>query len=82
MITAGDFKNGLTFETALESREFEPDAPNLTPRISGMLTFDEGDFTFESGFADKFPKELSLEAETLQCKVGRYLAAKIEEHRA
>lgn len=42
----------------------------------------EGDFTFESGFASKFPKELSLEAETLQCKVGRYLAAKIEEHRA
>ena len=40
-------KNGLTFETALESREFEPDAPNLTPRISGMLTFDEGDFTYK-----------------------------------
>ena len=42
----------------------------------------EGDFTFESGFASKFPAELSLDAETLQCKVGRYLIAKIEENRA
>ena len=32
---------GATFEKALETREFEPDAPNFTPRISAMLTFDE-----------------------------------------
>ena len=32
---------GNTFEEALESREFEPDAPNFTPRISGMMTFGE-----------------------------------------
>ena len=32
---------GKTFEEALETREFEPDAPNLTPRISGMLDFSE-----------------------------------------
>lgn len=29
---------GLSFGEALESREFEPDAPNLTPRISGLFT--------------------------------------------
>lgn len=29
------------FEDALETREFEPDAPNFTPRISGILTFDK-----------------------------------------
>ena len=40
-------KKGGTFEQALETREFEPDAPNLTPRISGMLTFGEGDFTYK-----------------------------------
>lgn len=34
-------KDGKTFEEALETREFEPDAPNFTPRISGMLTFGE-----------------------------------------
>ncbi|MGN0452316.1 MAG: IMP cyclohydrolase [Ruminococcus sp.] len=40
-------KAGISFEQALTSREFEPDAPNFTPRISGMLTFDEGDFTYK-----------------------------------
>ena len=40
-------KEGLSFSEALESREFEPDAPNFTPRISGMLTFDkQGDFKY------------------------------------
>lgn len=30
---------GGTFEDALKTRSFEPDAPHFTPRISGMLTF-------------------------------------------
>ncbi|MBE6693642.1 MAG: inosine monophosphate cyclohydrolase [Ruminococcaceae bacterium] len=38
---------GKTFEDALDSREFEPDRPNWTPRISGMLTFDKGDFKYK-----------------------------------
>ena len=38
---------GLSFSKALEEREFEPDAPNFTPRISGMLTFEAGDFTYQ-----------------------------------
>ncbi|MDO5434976.1 MAG: IMP cyclohydrolase [Clostridia bacterium] len=38
---------GSTFDRALESREFEPDGPNFTPRISGMLTFDAGSFTYQ-----------------------------------
>ena len=38
---------GKSFSESLESREFEPDAPNFTPRISGMLTFDENDFKYE-----------------------------------
>ena len=32
---------------ALETRRFEPDAPNLTPRISAALCFVGGDFTYE-----------------------------------
>ena len=36
-----------SFEDALETREFEPDAPNFTPRISGMLTFENNDFTYK-----------------------------------
>ncbi len=38
---------GASFEDALETREFEPDGPNWTPRISGMLTFLNGDFTYK-----------------------------------
>lgn len=30
-----------SFEEALETREFEPDAPNFTPRISGVLNLGE-----------------------------------------
>ena len=40
-------KEGKCFTKALESREFEPDGPNFTPRISGMLTFGDGGFTYQ-----------------------------------
>ena len=33
---------GKTFEDALRTRTFEPDAPNFTPRISGLLSVAEG----------------------------------------
>ena len=37
--TVVDFlQKGLTFEEALRTREFEPDAPNYTPRISVSYT--------------------------------------------
>ena len=36
----------LTFEASLRSREFEPDAPNLTPRISGVLHVEGGRFSY------------------------------------
>ena len=39
--------SGLTFEQSLRSREFEPDAPNYTPRISGCLTIADGHYSFE-----------------------------------
>ena len=46
--TIYDFvKEGKSFEAALETRCFEPDAPNFTPRISGMLEFSENDFTYK-----------------------------------
>ncbi len=40
-------KAGKSFEEALETRCFEPDAPNFTPRISGMITFEKRDFTYK-----------------------------------
>ena len=33
-------ERGLPFEQALRTREFEPDGPNWTPRISGLLSPD------------------------------------------
>ena len=36
----------LTFEKALRSREFEPDGPNYTPRISGILSIEDKDFHY------------------------------------
>lgn len=40
-------KKGESFSAALSRRAFEPDAPNFTPRISGMLTFAAKDFSYE-----------------------------------
>ena len=37
---------GMTFEQSLRVREFEPDGPNYTPRISAIL-HTEGKFSFE-----------------------------------
>ena len=40
-------KCGKDLASCLKTRKFEPDAPNLTPRISGLLTFGNGNFTYE-----------------------------------
>ncbi len=36
----------MTFEQALRTREFEDDAPNYTPRISGIIHLEGGDMNF------------------------------------
>lgn len=35
-----------TFEQALRTREFEPDAPNYTPRISGIMHVENGRYNY------------------------------------
>ncbi|HIW22686.1 MAG: IMP cyclohydrolase [Acutalibacter sp.] len=46
--TIYDFlKEGKTFEEALRTRTFEPDGPNYTPRISGIVERGEGSFTYK-----------------------------------
>lgn len=55
IITNGDqtdtvyelMKEGVSFEESLRTRTFEPDEPNFTPRISAMLEFDEGTFSYK-----------------------------------
>ena len=36
----------LTFEQSLRSREFEPDGPNYTPRISGIMHIENGTYSY------------------------------------
>jgi IMP cyclohydrolase len=57
IITNGDQTNtifdyvekGSSFEDALMTREFEPDAPNYTPRISGIVCYyyEKNDFRYK-----------------------------------
>jgi hypothetical protein len=39
-------KDGATFEQSLKTREFEPDAPNYTPRISGIMNIADGSYDY------------------------------------
>ena len=36
----------LTFEQSLRTREFEPDGPNYTPRISGIMHVESGKYNY------------------------------------
>lgn len=42
-----NFAAGKSFEEALATREFEPDAPNYTPRISGVIELEESAFSYK-----------------------------------
>ena len=37
---------GMTFEQSLRCREFEPDGPNYTPRISGIMHVENGTYDY------------------------------------
>ncbi|MBQ4536110.1 MAG: IMP cyclohydrolase [Lachnospiraceae bacterium] len=39
-------EKGLSFEQSLRSREFEPDGPNYTPRISGVMQVADGKYHY------------------------------------
>lgn len=41
------FAVGKSFEEALTAREFEPDGPNYTPRISGVMELEKGKFSYK-----------------------------------
>jgi IMP cyclohydrolase len=55
IITNGDqtdtiydaLQSGGSFESALATRTFEPDAPNFTPRISGIMNPDQPQFAYQ-----------------------------------
>ncbi|MDE5946617.1 MAG: IMP cyclohydrolase [Oscillospiraceae bacterium] len=39
-------KEGKTFEESLRNREYEDDAPNYTPRISGIMNVENGNYDY------------------------------------
>lgn len=52
-------KNGLTFEQSLRSREFEPDEPNYTPRISADMHIENGEFSYQMSILKSDRMDLS-----------------------
>ena len=64
-------KAGKSFEEALESRCFEPDAPNFTPRISALLDFNDG-------FSYKMNILKSADAEGSGCNRFTYSYAPVD----
>lgn len=49
--------SGGTFETALDTREFEPDGPNWTPRISGIIYSADGNFRYKMSILKSLDEE-------------------------
>ena len=41
-----NMKDGKTFEESLRCRKYEPDGPNFTPRISGILNIKDGSYDY------------------------------------
>ncbi|MGN0300450.1 MAG: IMP cyclohydrolase [Lachnospiraceae bacterium] len=41
-----NMKDGMTFEESLRCRKYEPDGPNFTPRISGILNIKDGSYDY------------------------------------
>lgn len=56
--TIYDFiKKGECFREALKTREFEPDKPNYTPRISGIMNFKDNDFDYSMSILKSLNKD-------------------------
>lgn len=53
---------GKTFAESLESRDFEPDGPNWTPRISALLTYKNGNFDYQMNILKSIDAEGSATA--------------------
>ena len=41
-----NMKDGKTFEESLRCRKYEPDGPNFTPRISGIINIKDGSYDY------------------------------------
>ena len=78
--TVYDFiKKGDSFANALKTREFEPDKPNFTPRISAMLDFADNDFSYSMNILKSADEQgsacnrFNFEYSSALCGVGHFL---------
>jgi len=55
-----EIASGGSFESALQKREREPDAPNYTPRISGLIDLREGEPVFALSILKANPADPNL----------------------
>ncbi|MBK5252975.1 MAG: IMP cyclohydrolase [Peptostreptococcaceae bacterium] len=68
--------NNRSFEDALRTRKFEPDAPNFTPRISGILNFTASDLEYKMSIL----KSSNSEGEACNRQFFEYCAKEGEGH--
>ncbi len=54
-------RSGASFEDALRTRTFEPDAPHYTPRISGIIGREDGKFYYKLSLLRAAPGGAALE---------------------
>ena len=72
-------KNGLSFEKSLQSRRFEPDSPNFTPRISALLEVENGNFNFSMSILksdcgnESSVNRYTFDFENPRAGIGRYI---------
>lgn len=78
--TVYDFlAQGKTFEEALRTRTFEPDAPNYTPRISGLVTLKEDKAAYKLSILKSdendpaYPRRYFYEYEAPRPGIGHFI---------
>ncbi len=70
---------GKSFEDALRTRTFEPDAPNYTPRISGVVSVKDGKASYKLSILKSdendpdFPRRYFFEYETPRAGIGHFI---------
>ena len=70
---------GKSFEQSLRGRKFEPDGPNFTPRISGLLHIENGSYDYQMSILksddgrEEGTNRFTFSYENPQAGVGRFL---------
>lgn len=74
---------GKTFEAALRTRTYEPDPPNFTPRISGLLHVKDGEMAYQLSILKSGANESALryfyEYPQPQAGEGRFISTYVTD---